>query len=436
MPRHSWNHACERYLRRNRIKGDWSIQGFQPHPNLKGVILIPALAEADELFATLNALEQNPATYLGKFLILVIVNHCCNAELSSINQNRADLKQLQCMSQYTPLQLGWIDAASSTTCLPAKKGGVGMARRIGADLVLPAISADTLLVHLDADTRVERNYLKTLTDCAELRSFNAGVIHFEHQRSHNPMHQCAIEDYELYLRCHAAGLKWAGSPYAYISLGSTMVSRAAAYIQAGGMNLRKAGEDFYFLQQLAKTAGIQQISGTCVYPSARLSERTPFGTGQNLRLSSSAHEPLRQFYPFECYALLRVWLHCVDANPAASAIDIIAQLSCHSEVAAKFIIESGFEYTWERLQKNHANADKRRGAFHEWFDALKTWRFIRTLGEQGANLEKSRHGPGPITAAEAITSFAALLNPEDIPPRYLPQAGLKQDYSASMSDFQ
>jgi hypothetical protein len=32
------------------------------------------------------------------------------------------------------------------------------------------------------------------------------------------------------------------------------------------MNLRRAGEDFYFLQQLAKTSGVSGLTGTEVYP--------------------------------------------------------------------------------------------------------------------------------------------------------------------------
>ncbi|MEM4247718.1 MAG: hypothetical protein QXH80_00460, partial [Candidatus Nanoarchaeia archaeon] len=80
-----------------------------------------------------------------------------------------------------------------------------------------------------------------------------------------------------------AGLTFAGSPYAYHTLGSAMAFRASAYISAGGMPRKNGGEDFYMLQALRKIGRIGLISNTTVYPSSRISDRVPFGTGPRLK---------------------------------------------------------------------------------------------------------------------------------------------------------
>jgi len=48
---------------------------------------------------------------------------------------------------------------------------------------------------------------------------------------------------------------------------------AQAYIAVGGMVRRQAGEDFYFLQKLAKRGPIHEIADTTVRPSPRRSDR-------------------------------------------------------------------------------------------------------------------------------------------------------------------
>jgi hypothetical protein len=402
-----------RYLERHGLDGAWKLEGFESDVDAdaerKAVVVIPALAEGDELFATLDSLAANSHAALRHLLVLVVVNQRCDATPDIRRQNQKDLVRLQEYAhQQRNLHLRWVDATAAHTCMPLKRGGVGMARKIGADLALPHLEAHTLIAHLDADTRVEPNYIATLTGYAH-KDFYAGVVPFTHRPAANQPLQDAIDDYELYLRCHVAGLQWAGSPYAYFSMGSTMVSSAYAYVQCGGMNMRKAGEDFYFLQQLAKNGGVEDIRETCVYPSARISVRAPFGTGQNMHCALDTKEPLRLFYPLECYTLLRFWLELVSDAPESGGTDLLAELERKTPCGARFIRTAGFERIWETLQANHKDTRRRIKAFHEWFDALKSWQLIRTLGtEMGA----------PWMAREAIGGFLPLLDPNQVPLRY------------------
>ncbi|MDY0212380.1 MAG: hypothetical protein RBR06_05200 [Desulfuromonadaceae bacterium] len=421
-PDPAWAHTLKRYLKRSALEGGWILEGTKPEiwPVLKGVILIPALAEGDELFATLETLTYNEPCALAQLLVLIIVNHRCDAPAELKRQNLADLERLRTYAasptKPSHLNLGWIDAAGINTCLPVDRGGVGMARKIGADLVLPYLHSASLLIHLDADTHTQGNYASTLLDYARQGDFYAGVVAFAHRPCTESAQQHAMEDYELHMRCHVAGLHWAGSPYAYPSIGSTMVSNAHAYVRVGGMNMRQAGEDFYFMQQLAKTGNIAHINETCVFPAGRFSTRTPFGTGQSIRQACINNAPLQLFYPFACYTALRRWLQLVTTNPDTGATHLLMLLRRECEEGARFLHTAGFEHTWMRLQNNHTCTDKRIHAFHEWFDALKTWRFIRTLGEQWG---------GAVAAHNAIDEFMPLLDAdaEQVPKRYLSGCG-------------
>lgn len=408
----AWEHMRRRYLQRSALAGKWCIEGINPGlgHNFAAAIIIPALAEGEELFATLDSIARNPGFTLKEVMILVVVNQPCDASPAIKLQNRADLERLPTHARATPhLNLAWIDAADSTTSLPLKNAGVGMARKIGADLLLPHIAPHTVLAHLDADTRVQSNYAATLVGYAQRETFYAGVTAFAHEPSPDPILQHAIEDYELYLRCHAAGLQWARSPYAYPSIGSTMASSAHAYVNCGGMNLRQAGEDFYFLQQLAKTGGVKPIEETCVFPAPRISTRTPFGTGQNMRYACSAQEPQQLFYPLRCYTVLRSWLKLVSASPESNSDDLLTQLQRESPAGAQFLRATGFGRVWTQFRINHTETRRRIKAFHEWFDALKSWQLIRTVGTEM---------DAPCSAQEAIGDFLPLLDESRVPQRY------------------
>src|SRR5207249_6387595 len=77
----------------------------------------------------------------------------------------------------------------------------------------------------------------------------------------------AISTYELHLRYYVQALRYAGFPYAYHTFGSCMTVRADAYMEQGGMNKRKAGEDFYFLQKIISLDGFSDLTETTVIPS-------------------------------------------------------------------------------------------------------------------------------------------------------------------------
>ena len=56
------------------------------------------------------------------------------------------------------------------------------------------------------------------------------------------------------------GLAWARSPYAFHTVGSTMVVHALCYAQVRGVPRRRAGEDFYLLGKLSKLRPLVRLT--------------------------------------------------------------------------------------------------------------------------------------------------------------------------------
>ena len=259
---------------------------------------------------------------------------------------------------------------------------MGLARKIGFDLALPRLSfksAPPLLVSLDADTLVRPDYLPAILKHFQGAKEGGAVIPFCHQRGENPEQEAAIQRYELFLRSYVLGLERAGSPYAFHTVGSAMACRAEAYARMGGMNHREAGEDFYFLQHLAKTAGVGKMEGTVVYPSPRVSHRVPFGTGPSMSRLLAAESGAVLFYRPECFQILKDWLALVSENLESEGEDILLKGGRISEELGSYLTQIQFAPTWEKLKKNFHAPPLLLKAFHDWFDGLKTLKLIHHL---------------------------------------------------------
>jgi len=346
-------------------------------------VVIPALAESATLQATLSSLVRNPPELLAQFLVLVVINHREDAPEADKADNLATLAVLAESAPSMPhLNLAWVDAASPGLELPAKGGGVGLARRIGLDLALTRLQThghDPILVCLDADTLVRPDYLPALIRHFHGSACGGAVIPFLHQQGLSPQSDRAILRYELFLRCYVLGLSLAASPYAFHSVGSAMACRASAYVKIGGMNSRSAGEDFYFLQQLARTVGIEQVAGTVVYPSQRSSHRVPFGTGRSISRLLDGDPEAVLFYRSACFRILGDWLSLVSDSYGQESGCLLARAGEISPHLAEYLETVRCGEIWEKLRRHNPGRTAFLSAFSGWFDGLKTMKLIHHL---------------------------------------------------------
>ncbi|HEY5672069.1 MAG TPA: hypothetical protein VIR78_00015 [Malonomonas sp.] len=368
----------EKYLRSRAILSPWQLAGASGR-DFRAAVVIPALAELQSLPLTLASLATNSAESLLQTLIVVVINNRADSAADQFRENQQTLNWLQ-TQPFPTLNLAWVDVSSAGLQLPAKDG-VGLARKLGFDLALSRLNwqRSPLLISLDADTLVDSNYLTAIY--AHFRPHRCGgaALPFRHQPADNPAQEQAIRRYELYLRSQLFGLQMAGSPYAYHSIGSAFSCRAEAYVKAGGMNRRLAGEDFYFLQQLAKTCGVEMLSGTLVQPSPRFSTRVSFGTGRAVQGQVEQGRELFGFTSAAAFQVLQGWLRLVNARWEDSAASLLAAAGELSPVLAQALEGLDFATNWQKLQQNHRRRPQFLSAFHGWFDALRSRQLLTRL---------------------------------------------------------
>ncbi len=373
------------YLSKRAVCAPWRID-TQPRCLFKGAVVVPSLAESQHLPLMLASLAANPPTHLECFLILIVVNNREQASPAEKYDNQNTITLLpEWKGRPGLINLHWVDAASAGHELPAKDG-VGLARRIGMDLALPWLDyggCDPLLICLDADTTVQPNYLEAISSHFDESRAGGASINYRHRPVCDPAAQAAIDRYELFLRAYVLGLELAGSPYAFHTVGSAMACRASAYVASGGMNRRQAGEDFYFLQQIHKVAGVDRLTGTTVHPSPRASQRVPFGTGRAVgdMLKGGAAELM--FYQPRLFDLLGMWLKTVRENQQDDGDALLSKAGAIALEMADYLRQAGFEKAWDSMRRQNRDSARLQQAFHGWFDAFRTMRLMHYLTDNG-----------------------------------------------------
>ena len=243
--------------------------------NTELIVVIPCYNETD-LLSTFSSLTKCSIPKGVSIEIITVVNHSENStelikDRNLLTHNLAiDFSLKKNTEQLQLLTLKAFD-------LPKKHAGVGLARKIGMDEALyrfQSINKDGIIVCFDADSQCEENYFETILKSFNSPKINGASIHFEHpiegieydEKIYN-----AIIDYELHLRYYKNAIKFTEAPYAFHTIGSSMAVRANAYAKQGGMNKRKAGEDFYFLSKIIQLGNFIEVSETKVIPSPRIS---------------------------------------------------------------------------------------------------------------------------------------------------------------------
>jgi glycosyltransferase involved in cell wall biosynthesis len=281
------------------------------------VVVIPCYNEPD-IANTLDSVFGCESTGIST-AIVVVINSSADSPIQVIEQNRKSVKELSANdnSTATGKQLFVLQVEN----LPEKHGGVGWARKIGMDWAVAQFNhaghSDGVIVSLDADSTVEKNYLRSIYSYFRANQTKvAATIYFEHrspaEREHSNDEELGAVLYELYMRYYRNALMQTGFPAAIYTVGSCFAVRVSAYIAQGGMNRRKAGEDFYFLQKLTMFGDIGEINSTTVFPSSRRSNRVPFGTGPIINNYCEGDRTLETTYPLELFLMLKPFFSRVN----------------------------------------------------------------------------------------------------------------------------
>ena len=358
------------------------------------VLVVPAYGESSGFMDGYLA----PAEHAGRLLVVVVLN---GREGAPESVHTANLKCFVRLERRFALQPNaddsWLGRLGSVAILVvdrfspgrrlSERQGVGLARKIGADLALELIATGRVrspfIAMTDADAKLPDDYfdrIRTLKpECS------SGVFPFWHDASGDPVIDRATALYEVRLRYLRRGLAWARSPYAFHTVGSTMVVHALAYAQVRGVPKRRAGEDFYLLGKLGKVRPVVNLRGEPIRLRSRLSERVPFGTGsESAKLVRG--ESAELYHP-ECFGAVRDVISEIARRASAGAgrtrveIDAVGVMSPRSmrPETRRFLEIHGAFDAWIRIVDEIHDAAARRRRLHEWFDGFRTLKLIHYM---------------------------------------------------------
>ena len=368
-----------KYIKTRCITKPWRIH--QKYNNkFNYAIVIPSFSENNFLFKTLDSIEKNNPEILNKTIIIIVVNNSKKTKLNIKNNNYKTLKLLY-EANYS-YSIGIIDATSQGYELPSKYAGVGLARKIGIDLTIPLLKNEhSLIFSTDADTILSKDYLKTVIDHFNKNNIEAAVVGFKHQKAENKYLNEEILNYENFLIETANKIQSAGSPYGYVAMGSTMVCNLKSYIAVGGMPKRKAAEDFYFLQELAKYRSVHNINNILVYPSSRSVSRVHLGTGFRMEQVKRGININNLYFSDEAFKLLSFWIKKGTHSWKKDILDLLSLIEKKNKNLNTFLINEGINNIWLNLQSSSPTQKHFIKQFHRWFDGLKTIRLLKLFSK-------------------------------------------------------
>ncbi len=367
--------------------------------NFEIIVVVPAICEYENIQKLLNSLTANDEFMLSKTLILFIINEDESSNKSVSLYNQKSLQYLRdLITKYSStenfgdsisrkkINIALVDAASEGKRMSGKNSGVGFARKVGMDIALTKFDynceSKKILVCLDADCEVEQNYLKAIYYAFNESDMRCGYVKFEHRLTNNNDYDLAVICYEIFLRYYVLGLKYAGSPFAFHTIGSTMVCDYESYIDVQGMNKRKAAEDFYFMEKLAKKFSISEISETTVYPSARESWRVPFGTGQRIGRFLSKRQNEYVLYSPNSFKTLKEWNNFFFQNSERSVESYLIKSAEINEHLLSFLNYNDFNTGMKKIIENSKSDSQFELQKKLWFDGFKTLKFIHYLRDR------------------------------------------------------
>lgn len=406
------------------------------------VLVVPALDEPPELLEGFRAALRGAR---GRVLVVVVINASSQATDQQRRGNQKLWSALQsidsgaeAIAQHALLVSGpdadWLalDRFSPDRELPRNQG-VGLARKLGADLGLSLFSRDRLelpfLFGTDADAVLPAGYFAAAEK--ELQGPPTLLYPFHHVLGEDAEAHRATEIHELSIRYHALGLSWAGSPYAFTALGSAIAVGTRAYAAVRGVPRRRAGEDFYLVDKLSKLFGVRRLTAAPIALRSRRSKRVPFGTGPRVeQILRTGEARVASVEAFRALGALLSGLDRVSETGEPGALSQPMDLLAPElrRALGEALRDLGLSEVVRDAMAQASGARLRR-RLHTFFDGLRTLRLLHALRDAGLAdvpwkeaLQRAPFlpelGSDPSVALEALRSRERLA-PRDLGPALL-----------------
>ncbi len=358
------------------------------------IVVIPCYNEPDAI----SAVNSLAGAFHPSFPVevIMVVNAPENAPVEGLEQNKRTIAQLRewgRSNNHERFSLHTVEAP----LFPSKHAGAGWARKTGMDEAVRrfnmAGNEKGIIVSFDADSLCGNNYFEAIEDCFR-QDVSGCTIYFEHPLEKDGGEPGVIVDYELYLRYYVQAMRHAGFPWAFHTIGSCFAVTAAAYVKQGGMNRRKAGEDFYFLHKIFPLGNFTELNTTTVLPSSRVSDRVPFGTGVAVKkLSGGERRPLMT-WPVKSFEETGELFRTLPRLFRASGKEAAVIASTFHPMLREYLADNRFVDKVSQINLNSASYPAFRKRFFRWFGGLMMLRYLNYARRTG-------RGDISVTAASA-----------------------------------
>jgi glycosyltransferase involved in cell wall biosynthesis len=345
------------------------------------IVVVPAYNELKicQLLDSLNSCTVPEC----KVEVIIVVNAPSDATQESLKNNKITLKNIESWKKENSKCFFRLFAflAEQTSI---NGWGVGLARKTGMDEAIRRFDRISrpggVILNLDADCLVETNYF--ISVCEEFLNKGdraACSIYFEHPLSGNDFPKeiyTYITLYELHLRYYFQGLAYAGFPYVFHTVGSAIAVKALAYVKAGGMNRRQAGEDFYFIQKLVPAGGYFNLNSTTVYPSPRASFRVPFGTGASIGKLTEERSTIFLTYDILAFKELRVFFERTDTFFKSSSAELDGLFNMFPQGMKLFLDKKEWIDKITEIKENTSGMQSFKKRFYGWFNMFRVVKYL------------------------------------------------------------
>ena len=374
------------YLRRQKESLDHTLRS--PHGETGIIVVIPCFHEPG-LLSTLRSLAACRGQRCA-VEVIVVFNHPENTPAEVLNQHRQVLKQADSWKKDLSSPRFNITCADAGA-VPSSHAGPGFARKLGMDLAVfwfhQLQKPKGIIVSLDADSRCEPDYFTALeTHFTTYPSLTGCSIYFEHPLEGDEFPDILYEGiirYELHMRYHIRALRQTTFPYAFHTVGSCFAVRTDVYVSQGGMNKRKAGEDFYFLHKIIPNGYYRELNSTRIIPSPRPSERVPFGTGP--RMSAWLRNPFQPIltYHYDAYRMLASFFAMKEEYYRAGTNEVQKLIRSLPHPLRLFLEHHQAVSAIDEINSNVASVRSFVKRFFGWFNAFRIIKYlnhVHTLG--------------------------------------------------------
>ena len=367
----------------------------QPADDLRFVVVIPSFNESGLHHSLDSLFHAHPVDHSVEIVVVINWPEDAGEEIREINL--ALYRQYSEMFAPSPgnrIQCHFILAGD----LPSRYAGAGLARKTGMDEAVRRFVAagtyDGIILSFDADTTCQPDYFTALKQHFDDHPGVSGCnIRFEHPLTGEdfpPEVYHAVAFYELHMRYYLRGLRRTGHPNVYHTVGSAFAVRTDSYCRQGGMNRKKAGEDFYFLQKLFDEGNFSECNSTTVIPSPRPSNRVIFGTGPSVSAYlRTGLEPLT-FHP-SSFVPMEIFLKDSANLFRAGDQEYDRFISGQEDNMQDFLRMNDVRKVVQEINANAASPAMFHKRLLRWFNMFRMLKFL--------NHARQGIAPVPVTAA-------------------------------------